>query len=535
MAKRPNIIIFNPDEMRYDAMHHLLRNLAAITPNLDKFAKEDAVSFSNAYCQNPVCVPSRCSFMTGLYPHTRGHRTMNFLLHPGEDSLLKELHDNGYYVWMNDRNDLTAGQIDGWTESPADEIHYYEQRRREPGAKNKEKKQKGDKGFYSHNAGELAVDTDGLNYNSDDEAVDSAIERLKNPVDDRPLCIFLGLFYPHVPYNIEEPYYSMIDRNKLPKRIKLEDCKDKAPILTKLNELQNLKYDEKDWDELRSIYLGMCTKVDAQFGRLVDALKKEGLYDDTAIFFFSDHGDYCGDYSLVEKSQNTFEDCLTRVPLLVKPPKGYKVDPGISDSLCELVDFYATALEYANVKSTHTHFGQSLSPLIANRNIEGREYVFSEGGREKGETHCDEYHQAGPNGPNENNDYWPKMMAQKEDDLHDRGIMMRSKKYKYVSRSRTKDEFYDLANDPDEKINQIDNPKYAQQILTMKNDMLKWLQRTSDIVPYEIDARFTKQMMWSKVQGWVPPEEKENVLKLIDGGISFNQLIFHCVSLLKKK
>ncbi len=67
MATRPHIIIFNPDELRADALHHL-GNPAAITPNLDRLAAEEGVSFSRAYCQNPVCVPSRCSFFTGLYP-----------------------------------------------------------------------------------------------------------------------------------------------------------------------------------------------------------------------------------------------------------------------------------------------------------------------------------------------------------------------------------------------------------------------------------------------------------------------------------
>ena len=61
MNRKPNIIIINPDEMRWDTMGHM-GNPAAVTPTLDNFAFKDAVSFSNAYCQNPVCVPSRCSF-----------------------------------------------------------------------------------------------------------------------------------------------------------------------------------------------------------------------------------------------------------------------------------------------------------------------------------------------------------------------------------------------------------------------------------------------------------------------------------------
>ena len=80
MARRPHIIIFNPDEMRGDALAHL-GNPASITPNLDAFAANEAVSFGQAYCQNPVCVPSRCSFFTGLYPHVRGHRTMSQLMY----------------------------------------------------------------------------------------------------------------------------------------------------------------------------------------------------------------------------------------------------------------------------------------------------------------------------------------------------------------------------------------------------------------------------------------------------------------------
>ena len=123
--KKPNIIIFNPDEMRLDAMGHM-GNAAAFTPNLDWFAESEAVSFSNAYCQNPVCVPSRCSFTTGLYPHVNGHRTMTYLMHEHETSMFRELKDAGYYVWLNSRNDLVAGQISGLAESHADEVFYYD-------------------------------------------------------------------------------------------------------------------------------------------------------------------------------------------------------------------------------------------------------------------------------------------------------------------------------------------------------------------------------------------------------------------------
>ena len=106
----PNIILFNPDEYRGNVLGHL-GNAAAYTPNLDALIAQDAVSFRYTFCQNPVCTPSRCSFMTGWYPHTGGHRTMNYMLHPehGEPNLLQTLMKNGYYIWWSGKNDLFPG------------------------------------------------------------------------------------------------------------------------------------------------------------------------------------------------------------------------------------------------------------------------------------------------------------------------------------------------------------------------------------------------------------------------------------------
>lgn len=534
MAKRPHIIIFNPDEMRGDALAHL-GNRAAVTPNLDSFAENEAVSFGQAYCQNPVCVPSRCSFFTGLYPHVNGHRTMRHLLHPGESSLLKELKEAGYYVWMNDRNDLTAGQIPGWTESHATEIYYGGQKKQGPGKVNPNQRgEMGNKYYYSHYEGQLKCNEEGKNYNGDDEVVDAAIERIKNRPSNQPLCMFLGLMFPHTPYQVEEPYFSAIDRSKLPKRISASQCSKKAKILSEIRKNAAMQdFTEKDWDELRAVYLGMCMKIDAQFGKLINALKAEGIYDDCAIFFLSDHGDFTGDYDLPEKAQNSFEDCLTRVPLLIKPPKGIAVDPGISSSMVELVDFYATAMDFAGVKSDHTHFGKTLRPIIENRSIKLRDYVFCEGGRQPGELHCDEYHGngSGGQGASKTSVYWPKMMAQTDDEAHAKGIMIRDERYKYVSRTLGSDELYDLKEDPQEMVNQIQNPQMAPIIIDMQRKMLKWLEATDDIVPFQLDERFTPDMLWAKVRSMVPKDKEAEVRSMIEKGAPFSALMAYCHSL----
>ena len=84
---------------------------AVSTPVLDGLVASEAVSFRNAFVQATVCTPSRCSFMTGWYPHVRGHRTMHHMLNPdlGETNLLKVLKDSGYFVWWGGQERPRAG------------------------------------------------------------------------------------------------------------------------------------------------------------------------------------------------------------------------------------------------------------------------------------------------------------------------------------------------------------------------------------------------------------------------------------------
>ena len=117
---------------------------------------------------------------------------------------------------------------------------------------------------------------------------------------------------------------------------------------------------------------------------MAEALKAAGLYDDTAVFMFSAHGDVTGDYGLVEKNQNTFEDCLTRVPLVIKPPAWVPVVPGVRDALVELIDFPATVEDLTGIEPRHTHFGRSLLPLVRDETDEHRDAVFSEGAYKSG-------------------------------------------------------------------------------------------------------------------------------------------------------
>lgn len=512
MNKQPHIILFNPDEMRWDSMGHS-GNHAAATPFLDKMIQQDAVSFSNAFCQNPVCVPSRCSFFTGLYPHVNGHRTMQYLLHPGEDNLFSEARKAGYYVWMNDRNDLFAGQVPGWMESNADEI-FYSYPKDEPAIIPDEIISE-DK--YSHFGGFLNAN----GQTKDDLTISAAIQRIETYQSDKPLLMFLGLMYPHCPYQVEEKYYSKIRKESLPLRIKYSQCKNKSKMINKLHELTKLEhFSEAEWNELRAMYLGMCAKVDDQFRMICEALKHAGMYDNSLIIFFSDHGDFDGDYDLTEKAQSSYEDCLTHVPFIVKPPKDSGIQPGINSALTELVDVYGTCVDYARIKPHRTYFGRSLRQNLERKDLPGRNYVFCEGGRLPSEIHCDEFHSVGgKNGPSTEMPYYPKMFAQTDDEAHAKGIMIRDHHFKYISRITDEDEFYDLRIDPEERCNLIGDEKYAEVIGKMQISLLKWLQATSDVVPFERDMRQTPEMMWNSLKKDCPLELTEEVKEMIRQGL----------------
>ncbi len=490
--RRPHLLIFNPDQMRADALHHL-GNKASVTPNMDQLAKWEGVSFRNAYCQNPVCTPSRCSFMSGWYPHVRGHRTMHHLMRPDEPVLLKQLKDEGYYVWMNQRNDLIPAQDDNYAEPYCSEMcaipkagktKQFEQNLRGEADSDK---------YYSFYRGKLESEDGDTIYNVDDAWVDGSIDFIQKRPKDQPVCIYLPLMYPHPPYQVEDPFYSMIDRNKIPERIQTpEDWKGKPSILKGIYENQRMKgWTEDRWTELRAVYLGMCARVDHQLGKVIAALKKENIYDDTAIFVFSDHGDYTGDYGIVEKTQNTFDDCLTNVPLIIKPPKAMNVKPGISDALVELIDFYGTVEDMVGLKRTHTHFGRSLCKVIGGEKTEHRNAVFSEGGRLQDESHCME---AGEDidDLDISNEYYPRMKMQvKIGPEHTKATMCRTRDYKYVRRLYEHDELYDLKNDPHQLHNLIDDPEFKDVILELKERTLTWYQETCDIVPFQQDQRFS--------------------------------------------
>lgn len=314
-----------------------------------------------------------------------------------------------------------------------------------------------------------------------------AIDFINEYSMDKPFCIYLPLTYPHPPYAVEEPFYSMINRAKVPARYPTPNWSKKPSILKEIWDRQGLKnWPEERWNELRAVYLGMCARIDHQFGLIIEALKRRGFYDNTLILFFSDHGDFTGDYGLVEKTQNTFEDVLTRVPLVIKPPFDFTSVAGVSEVLCELIDIPATIYDFLDIDPGYDHFGKSLLPVITGSTNEHRLAVYSEGGRRLKEEQAKELESFKPDSL-----YFPRLSLQITDEkpYHTKATMCRTKKFKYVKRLYEIDEFYDLEKDPQELNNVIDDPSYSNEIQRHKELMLTWYQETCDVVPKNTDKR----------------------------------------------
>jgi len=490
MTARPHLLLFNPDQFRSDALAHL-GNPQASTPHFDALARTEGLSFRHAYCQNPVCTPSRCSFMTGWYPHVRGHRTMFHMLRPGEPMMLQVLKENGYFVYWGGKNDLTPSQL-GY-EAYCDLHAKVKPKAKNPHGWNEWRGPKNGPDWYSFLTGKLTPPPGETEYDDGDWGhTHAAVDFIRRYEGEKPLCVYLPFSYPHPPYGVEEPFYSLIPRDGSWKRTPAPaDWSGKPALLKGTFDRQHLgHFDEARWNELRAVYLGMCARVDAQFALVRAALVERGFWENTGAFVFSDHGDFTGDFGLVEKMQNTFQDCLTRTPFLMKAPASYPVEPGIREALVENLDLSATVYELAGIKPTYTSFGKSLLPQLARPGLEHRDAVFCEGGRLPGEAHAKELESTRNMVDPSESLYWPRVGLQQGDGPeHGKAVMCRTRTRKYVRRLLEKDELYDLEKDPAETRNLIEDPSYASDLAALRERLLTFFMETGDVVPWVGDAR----------------------------------------------
>ena len=248
--------------------------------------------------------------------------------------------------------------------------------------------------------------------------------------------------------------------------------------------------DEAHFRKIQAVYLGMTGFVDDLLGQLLDTLEETHLSDRTTVFVFADHGDYAGDYGLVEKWPSGLEDVLTRVPFIVRTPEG-SLGHVVREPV-ELFDMMATVRELTDVPAQYTHFARSLLPQLYGEGGDPTRAAFAEGGYSPHEPHCfgGLPERGSPFSKDPRRIYYPKARLQQDHpESVCRAVMIRTMTHKLIYRPEGLSELYDLRSDPQELNNRYGQPDVAEVQREMERRLLDWYVETSDVTPFEEDPR----------------------------------------------
>lgn len=378
MAARPNILWYCTDQQRFDTIA-ALGNPHVQTPTLDRLVSE-GTAFTHAYCQSPICTPSRASFMTGMYP-SRVHNCRNgnesFPNHP--PLISKFLADAGYDCGMVGKFHLqssghrTEPRLDDgyrfwrFSHAPRDDWpqgHDYAEWVRAKG---------GDLDALRHSEDRVPPELHQTTWTTE-----CALEFLREK-RDQPWFLTLNPYDPHPPFIPPKVYAEKFDPQSLPGPYFQESDLQMQNRLRAID-FQTPARDPKEFDGKlqQSLYYAMIAQIDDQFARLLSYLEQTGQRHNTVIIFTSDHGEMLGDHGLLYKGCRFYEG-LVRVPLIFSWPG--QIQTGLqSEALVELLDLSATLLELGGLEVPAYHQGKSLMPILRGEASPGyhRPFVRSE-------------------------------------------------------------------------------------------------------------------------------------------------------------
>lgn len=459
----PNILWICTDQQRWDTLG-CYGNRHVQTPNLDRLAADGAL-FENAYCQSPVCTPSRTSFLTGRYPRTTGCRQNGQSISANETLITRLFADAGYACGLSGKLHISACHPstapvierrinDGYAEFhwshhpdpdwPTNEyVHWLRQRHIS---------------FERHAYEDSPYVECGMppEQHHTTWCAQKAIEFIEaNAGYRQPWLFSVNIFDPHHPFDPPRPYLERylnnLDDIPLPNYVRGE-LTDKP--LFQLTDHQGayggqagFPFDDmsdKDHQLVRAAYWAMCDLIDDQVGAMLDALDRTGQRDDTLVIFMSDHGEMLGDHGIYLKGPYFYEPAI-HVPLIISWPGRISGGQRIQ-RLTELIDLAPTLLDAAKLSQFPAMQGQSFWPIITNQNNSMLD---------RDDIYC-EYYNAMP---------WHK-------DPKAYGTMLRTKRYKLVVvHGASAGELYDLENDPRETHNLWDDTEHC----SIKNQLLKHL------------------------------------------------------------
>jgi len=441
---RPNILWYCTDQQRFDTIG-ALGNSFVQTPTLDKLV-QNGVSFTNTYCQSPICTPSRTSIMTGLYSSRAGStRNGNDTLATEAPLISKLIADSGYACGLIGKfHLLSAGHrpepriedgFEYWQHShaPRDDwpegTHGFADWVRSQGVE-LEKVRNPDRSIPAE-------------YHQTKWASECAIDYISQD-HGKPWMLNINVYDPHPPF---------IPPSEYSDRFKAEDMPGpyfKESDLAHQKSLESVEFqgdpktpEEHDAKAAQAKYYAMIAQIDDQFARILEALDKTGQRDNTVIIFTSDHGETLGDHGLMYKGCRFYEG-LIKVPLIFSFPAEFKSNHQNS-GLVELLDLSATLLDIAGVEIPESHQGRSLIPAL------------------KGETPSDHFRDS------VRCEYFDALDPHFTGGNGSFGTMYRNSRYKIsIYHDKGLGELYDLQEDPWEFNDLWNSPEHAE----IKNQLI---------------------------------------------------------------
>lgn len=380
--KKPNVLFIISDDLTATAVS-AYGNKACQTPNIDKLAAE-GVRYTRAYCQYPVCGPSRASLMSGYYPsatQTYGYVSGRKNIGPNRKTWSQLFKDNGYYTARVSKifHMGVPGDIEKGSNGKDDEASWTE-RFNSPGPEWKaegesELVQGNPDGSLPKRGGNVMtiVKASGNDLiHSDGKTAEKASELIRLHKNE-PFFLAVGFVRPHVPFVAPKAYFEPYPHEaaKVPQKVEgdWEDIPERGiNYVTSVNGKMNHIQEQK----AIAAYYASVNYMDAQVGKVLQTLKEEGLAENTIVIFTSDHGFHLGEHSFWMKVSVHEESA--QVPLIIKVP-GKK--PAVCHSFAELLDLYPTISELAGLPYSKHIQGKSLVKTLDNPETKLRDMAFS--------------------------------------------------------------------------------------------------------------------------------------------------------------
>ncbi len=493
MKSRPNIVFIMCDQLRQDYLscygHRTLE-----TPSIDSLSKR-GVRFDNAFCQAPLCAPSRASFYTGRYQSAHGVCTNDDATQLGEYMLGDYLRPLGYRTAVVGKTHSYKSRVE--IQKHAVDPNSDLARTADSGGFEPYEHHEGlypdpilpeNLGYtkYLHALGYKDANPWQTRANSGVDAAGNlhsgwkmrssvypaalheehsetafttarAIDFIKE-TDNQPWCLHLSYIKPHWPIIAPAPYHSLFQKDQVQGAVRSAlERENPHPVV---DAFMQAEYSQNyAIDEIRDIvvpaYMGLVRQIDDHIGQLIAFLQARELLDDTFIVFTSDHGDYLGDHWLGEK--DLFHAPSVKIPLIVVDP-----DPAANatrDSVCseliEAVDVVPTLVESAGGEVCRERVeGQSLLPLLRSSPPAAarREFAISE----------IDYSDRGAR------------YALSVPHCECRATMVCDTRWKYVYYQGFPPQLFDLDQDPDELNDLGADPGYASVIRHLKDALFEW-------------------------------------------------------------